>query len=212
MKPVFRRFLIAALVAAPAGVSPAVAQVVLFDTIKAALPKALSLFDVGYWVAGSFSTDASSTSIVDVRVVAKKGGDPTGTFSVSLWSDSSLKPGIKLYDVGSKADSSLADSSLSAALSTQDFSGLSLAVNPSTRYWIVLSDSVAEGSLVGFLNPAPISGEKLALTETSGASWTVMPGNGQMSVTAVPEPATEAAVVAGALVSFGAYRLLRKRA
>ena len=207
MKPVFRRFLIAALVAAPAGVSPAVAQVVLFDTINAASASSTALPFVGYWVAGSFSTDASSTSIVEVQVVAKKGTNPTGTFSVSLWSDSSLKPGIKLYDVGSKADSSL-----SAALSTQDFLGLSLAVNPSTRYWIVLSDSVAYGSAVGYINAAPISGEKLASTITSGASWQVMPLNGQMSVTAVPEPATEAAVVAGALVSFGAYRLRRKRA
>ncbi len=207
MNPVSRRFLIAALVAAPAGVSPAVAQVVLFDTINAASASSHSLPAVGYWVAGSFSTDASSTSIVDVQVVAKKGTNPTGTFSVSLWSDSSLKPGIKLYDVGSKVDSSL-----SAALSTQDFSGLSLAVNPSTRYWIVLSDSVANGSEVGYINAAPISGETLASTTTSGAIWNVWVYNGQMSVTAVPEPATEAAVVAGALVSFGAYRLLRKRA
>ena len=207
MKPVFRRFLIAALVAAPAGVSPAVAQVVLFDTINAAGALSISLGSVGTWVAGSFSTDASSTSIVDVQVVAKKSANPTGTFSVSLWSDSSLEPGIKLYDVGSKADSSL-----SAALSTQDFSGLSLAVNPSTRYWIVLSDSVALGSVVGYINIAPIRGQNLAVTSNSGASWSVSPLNGQMSVTAVPEPATEAAVVAGALVSFGAYRLLRKRA
>ena len=207
MKPVFRRFLIAALVAAPAGVSPAVAQVVLFDTINAANARSISLPAVGDWVAGSFSTDASSTSIVDVQVVAKMGPNPTGTFSVSLWSDSSLKPGIKLYDVGSKADSSL-----SAAPSTQDFSGLSLAVNPSTRYWIVLSDSVDNGSAVGYLNPAPISGENLAVTYSGGSSWGLTPFNGQMSVTAVPEPATEAAVVAGALVSFGAYRLRRKRA
>ena len=212
MNPVSRRFLIAALVAAPAGVSPAVAQVVLFDTItiNAASASSATLSVVGYWVAGSFSTDASSTSIVDVQVVAKMGTNPTGTFSVSLWSDSSLKPGIKLYDVGSKADSSL-----SAAPSTQDFSGLSLAVNPSTRYWIVLSDSVASGSAVGYigLRAVAISGEKLATTSSGGSSWNVLPfTTGQMSVTAVPEPATEAAVVAGALVSFGAYRLRRKRA
>ena len=210
MNPVSRRFLIAALVAAPAGVSPAVAQVVLFDTINAANARSISLPAVGDWVAGSFSTDASSTSIVDVQVVAKMGTQPTGTFSVSLWSDSSLKPGIKLYDVGSKADSSL-----SAAPSTQDFSGLSLAVNPSTRYWIVLSDSVASGSAVGYigLRAVAISGEKLATTSSGGSSWNVLPfTTGQMSVTAVPEPATEAAVVAGALVSFGAYRLRRKRA
>jgi len=134
-----------------------------------------------------------------------------GTFSVSLWSDSSSKPGIKLYDVGSKAESSL-----SAVSSTQDFSGLSLAVNPSTRYWIVASDSVNYGTAIGYISSAaaPVISEKLAASNDGGVSWNGYPSGyyGQMSVTAVPEPATEAAAVAGVLVAFGAYRLRRKQA
>jgi hypothetical protein len=195
------------LLLAAAVAMPAAAQVVLFDTINSASPSWSSAMSPTSPVGFSFSTDGSSSVIVDVGVYVKRGSSPTGTLSVSLWSDAGLKPGSKLYEVGSSAESAL-----TLTGSTLDFP-VSLSVASNTRYWIVFTDSVTSGVYMGFFSNDPVPSEAAAQTFNSGVSWTTYATvNGRMLVSAVPEPATEAAIASGALVAFGAYRLRRKQA
>lgn len=93
------------------------------------------------WQAQSFRTDATHTLItqVEVRFCAAEtgGGSPSGTFEVQIWNanGSGGTPGAKVADV--TTNRSVAD--LTCANPAAVFSGLSISLNASTKYYLVVS-------------------------------------------------------------------------
>lgn len=203
-----RSALLASIVAVAAVGTPALGQVVLFDTITKENPQTFFTSSSSSFYASSFTTAPSSTQISDVKVKLNQGNTPTGTYSVSLWSDAAFKPAVKLYDVGSGSDAAL-----NATFTVVDFPGLSLDVTANTRYWIVVQNSSAGGLEGGFFSNTGYS-EGLRQSSDAGANWgSLLNSYGlAMSVTSVPEPAGEAGCVALGLLALGAYRLRSKRA
>lgn len=202
---------IASVFAAAAAVAvgtPALGQVVLFNTITKENPLTFFTSSSASFYASSFTTAPSSTDISDVKVKLNQGNTPTGTYTVSLWSDVSFKPGVRLYDVGSGSDAAL-----NATFTVVDFPGLSLHVAANTRYWIVVENSSAGGLEGGYFSNTGYS-EGLRQSSDSGANWGSLLNNYglAMSVTSVPEPASEAGCVALGLLALGAYRLRSKKA
>lgn len=104
-------------------------------------PYSNSLVTGNNWQAQSFLTDATHTLItqVEVRFCAAEtgGGSPSGTFEVQIWNanGSGGTPGAKVADV--TTNRSVAD--LTCASSPAVFSGLSISLNASTKYYLVVS-------------------------------------------------------------------------
>lgn len=203
-----RSALLASIVAVAAVGTPALGQVVLFDTITKENPQTFFTSSSTSFYASSFTTAPSSTQISDVKVKLNQGNTPTGTYLVSLWSDAAFKPAVKLYDVGSGSDAAL-----NATFTVVDFPGLSLDVTANTRYWIVVQNSSAGGLEGGFFSNTGYS-EGLRQSSDAGANWgSLLNSYGlAMSVTSVPEPASEAGCVALGLLALGAYRRRSKKA
>ena len=84
----------------------------------------------------SFSVGADSTNLLDVQLMLR-GSPSSGSFSVSLYSDSSASPGKLLCTIGT-----LSDNALPLSWSVVDLSLASpydLAAD--TRYWLVLNST-----------------------------------------------------------------------
>lgn len=104
-----------------------------------------SAVDDNDWHAQSFNTDATHTLITRVEVpfcVAETSSNPTGTFEVQIWNASGAggSPGAKVADVTTNRSVTgllcpLSNISSPAVV----FSGLAIALNASTKYYLVLS-------------------------------------------------------------------------
>jgi hypothetical protein len=188
----------------------AAAQITVFDTLSAANDTVSVNVAPPGWLAQSFTTDATANQISSITVKFSSSGS-VGNYFFSLRSNGANYPGTDLGTFGSGLNSTVfGGDSLSFSPSFFDiaFSSLSIPVTPNTRYWVVAStdgSGLRWGSHLGNL----VAGESIA-TDRNPASTA---RNNLMSVvvTPVPEPSTEAAVAAGALLLLGVYRWASRR-
>jgi hypothetical protein len=157
-------------------------------------------------LADSFSTGASVENLTDVQLLLTSLGDqPTGSFTVSLYSDNAATPGSLLADLATYNDSVLSSSS---AIVDTTVSGIVLAAN--TRNWIELSttsNSVAEWVYTAAAN----STDNELNANINGVSFNNAIPPYQMAVTAAPVPVPSAISLMGLGIA-GLAALRRKSA
>ncbi len=174
-------------------------QIVLFDTVNST-PNGSITVAANQMVAESFSTSARTGEITQVILAFAGSGSPTGNYTVSLFNDVTGKPGSRLYTI----DTGTVASTVSNP--QHIYSGLSLGVDPSTRYWITLETS---GSSYSAITHAPPNvPEGISTSADNGVNWSTADTTRLlfMGVAAVPEPTFEAAAVGGALLGLAAWR------
>ncbi len=149
-------------------------------------------------LAERFVTQVGGNVITDVKVNLWTGLPNAGTFTVSLYSDSSNAVGTRVATLGTR-DLSTIYAAAPGTLTSTTFSGLSLGLTPTTSYWIVVENSsgvVGSGMYWGlggtgssaYVSPNPTSAARFNFYTTPQWSNVSVPALG-MQVTAVPEPA-----------------------
>lgn len=180
------------------------AQSTLFDNLSATSSGTDPIGSFGP-LADSFSTGATAVNVFDVKLLLNTSAT-TGSFTVSLLSDSSTSPGSVLAVLGT-----LPDSALTGSLAIYDFPFSPISLSASTRYWIQLSTSdgsSAQWSWSGDISGPGVSGEFFANANGVFANTS---GPYQMQVlAAVPEPTTWALIGIGT-IGAGAYAWRKKR-
>jgi hypothetical protein len=182
------------------------------------------------WAAQGFETGGSSATLGTVGLKLAHDTSALGTFSVSLWSAApGGLPGSQIASI----NSGTAVNSLTTAFKDYLFTPpQTISLSANTLYFIVLSSSVSAipaGLLWGVTQaenpsstgPGQIGGWALSLNHgttwgseaplyqdaTLGLSFPF-----QISISAVPEPATYAVIFGLALLGFAATRRLRLQA
>lgn len=193
-----------------AAVAPlARAQIVLYDNTATATAGDVKISEVTP-LGDSFSTGAAAVNLTSFSAVLGRNDPATGSTTFSLYSDSGASPGTLIT-----ALATIDDTSLTGTFTEYTFSGLSVALDASTRYWIL-----AEGDGVARWISSPNDGGTGVAGEfiVAGAVYPNSEGPLAMSVTAtavpVPEPATYA-MIGGTLalaLGFIARRQQRKTA
>ena len=160
--------------------------------------------------AERFSTGTSTTSLTDITLKLKAIAS-AGTYTVNLYGDNGMSgnlsaPGSFLATVATANINSLPSSSYTDAHS----SGLSLAVAPSTAYWITLSTDATAHTLDWAFSHTAKAG--MAYSYFTSGSWNTT-GDGsypqQMRVLgAVPEPRGYALAATLGLLGFALWRRL----
>lgn len=189
----------------------AAAQITVFDTLFAANDYVFPSVFPSSWIAQSFTTDATAYQISSITVKFSSAGIPIGHYYFSLWSNGANYPGTDLGTFGSGLNSSVSGGDaveFSPIFFNIAFSSLSIPVTPNTRYW-VMARTDGSGLRWASHSSSLVPGESIASNQNPPA----VVGNTLMRVvvTPVPEPATEAAVAAGALLLLGAYRWASRR-
>lgn len=136
-----RHFVFLAIVALALSVSTPQSQAVdidLLDTIIPATSTGDNVIAVGERNAQSFMTTASGSTISQVDLSIKKAPGAAGQYSVSIYSMNSVssEPDARLSYVAQNQS----QSALGTAYGTVSFTGLSIALDPSKNYYIVLED------------------------------------------------------------------------
>jgi hypothetical protein len=138
----------------------------------------------------SFSTGALASMLSDVKVgFFDPSSSPTGSVTVTLFSDSGNSPATPLDVLGTVATSSIA----TGTFAIEDFSSFApINLTASTRYWIILSTS--NGSQLDAVITNTLSGPEVA-TEFNYFSGTAQSnvsvgGTFEMQVSVVPEPSS----------------------
>lgn len=124
------------------GVSGAANATVLFDSLgdAASMDFGPSTIAPGFGpLAGSFSTGSSSLSSVRVQInVGLTAADSTGSFLVFIANDSGTSPGSEFDAIAQVNDSDLSTTPTTLTFDTR----LTTALNPNTRYWVVLQQNL----------------------------------------------------------------------
>lgn len=168
------------------------------------------------WFAGAFTTGAHAGGYaLDNVDIAFTGVATDPTFAVSLWSDADEAPNL-----------SLASLTFSSGIQFDALSSVALA--PSSTYWLVLSsgEEFMGDSSYAWRTTADssfaVSGGwsvagSFAQSTDQGALWTLLPSDYVFAVTAtsvsaVPEPSTYAVVVGGFVMAGAVCTRRRMRA
>lgn len=191
-----------------AAVAPlARAQIVLYDNTDTATSGNIKIADV-MPLGDSFSTGAAAVNLTSFSAVLGLSTPATGSTTFSLHADSAGNPGDLIAELAT-----IDDTSLTGTYTEYTFSGLSVALDASTRYWI-LAESAGAARWISSPDDGGtgVAGEFLV----AGAVYPNTEGPMAMSVTAtpVPEPATYA-MIGGTLalaLGFIARRQPRKTA
>jgi len=110
----------------------------LLDTITPATSTGDNVIAVGERNAQSFMTTGTGSTISQVDLSLKKAPGAAGQYSVSIYSMNSVssEPDTRLSYVAKNQN----QSALSTTYGTVSFTGLSIALDPSKNYYIVLED------------------------------------------------------------------------
>jgi len=110
----------------------------LLDTITPATSTGDNVIAVGERNAQSFMTTGTGSTISQVDLSLKKAPGAAGQYSVSIYSMNSVssEPDTRLSYVAQNQN----QSALSTTYGTVSFTGLSIALDPSKNYYIVLED------------------------------------------------------------------------
>jgi len=110
----------------------------LLDTITPATSTGDNVIAVGERNAQSFMTTGTGSTISQVELSLKKAPGAAGQYSVSIYSMNSVssEPDTRLSYVAQNQN----QSALSTTYGTVSFTGLSIALDPSKNYYIVLED------------------------------------------------------------------------
>ena len=176
----------------------------LLDTITPATTTGDNAIAVGERNAQSFMTTASAFTISQVDLSLKKAPGGAGQYSVSIYSMNSgnSEPDTRLSYVAQNQN----QSALSTTYGTVSFTGLSIALDPSKNYYIVLEDVTLaamdwqywDTTSSGISPPTYWMGYSSGWISTASTDYPAMM---KVIATAVPEPSAwaMAAFAIGAL-------------
>ncbi|MBI5033070.1 MAG: hypothetical protein HZB51_21320 [Chloroflexi bacterium] len=128
-----------------------------------------------YWAAQSFTTQSSDYVITSVALRLSKTSGTSGTYAVQIYTVSGGKPGTKVADVAANANAgTLSDFTPGSSSPIVSFTGLSIALSPSTSYYLVVRPMTLSGMVtwdytnstsgIGF--PSNFSG-----SQNNGVTW-----------------------------------------
>ena len=165
----------------------------LLDTITPATTTGDNAIAVGERNAQSFMTTASAFTISQVDLSLKKAPGGAGQYSVSIYSMNSgnSEPDTRLSYVAQNQN----QSALSTTYGTVSFTGLSIALDPSKNYYIVLEDVTLAAMDWQYWDTTSsgISPPTYWMAYSSGwisTASTDYPAMMKVIATAVPEPST----------------------
>lgn len=203
-----RHFVFLATVLLALSVSTPQSQAVdidLLDTITPATTTGDNVIAVGERNAQSFMTTGSGSTISQVDLSLKKAPGAAGQYSVSIYSMNSVssEPDTRLSYVAQNQN----QSALSTTYGTVSFTGLSIALDPSKNYYIVLEDVTLAAMDWQYWDTTSsgISPPTYWMAYSSGwisTASTDYPAMMKVMATTVPEPAAWA-LSALALVALG---------
>lgn len=138
---IVRHFVFLATVVLALSVPTSQSQAVDFDLLDTITPATITgdnAIAVGERNAQSFMTTASAFTISQVDLSLKKAPGGAGQYSVSIYSMNTVssEPDTRLSYVAQNQN----QSALSITYGTVSFTGLSIALDPSKNYYIVLED------------------------------------------------------------------------
>lgn len=112
------------------------------DTIVSSLNNTSSVvnFSIGAWAGSPFTTDAQSWTMTSAAVTLELGALDVSTANVRLFADAGGKPGASLADLGTKT---VTDGSQLYTFTAP----ASVALAPSTTYWIAVGNVGTNGGL-----------------------------------------------------------------
>jgi len=190
-------------------------SVTLYDNLGAAASGADQIDNTVFGpLSDSFSTGGSVTLLTDVKVSLVVQGNPTGSITITLNSDSSTSPGAVLTAIGTLNDTSIP---LSPTVFDFPVSSFSLAAN--TRYWIQIGST--DGSSAFWVWSSDVSGPGVMNEFYANQAGVLGNGDGtdpsigpyQMQVTGsvsnvIPEPSSAMLLGAGigGIVVLSRYR------
>lgn len=157
------------------------------------------------WTASSFATGNSSYVLSSATLLMMS--DAPGPVSLSLYSDSSMKPGSLLGTLGAPASFS------SGTLTPTVFGGNSLTLAPGTNYWLVLNASGAgsyewayaadnTGTGIGFTHRWASSVDSGVIWSSSDLQPMQMRVEATPAISTTPEPSEVSLVFAGVTLVF----------
>lgn len=164
------------------------AQIVLYDNTDTATSGNAIIAETGP-IGDSFSTGAADVNLTSFSAVLGRSTLATGSTTFFLYTDASAHPDTLIAELGT-----IDDTDLTGTFTEYTFSGLSVALTASTRYWI-MAESAGVARWISSPNDGGtgVAGEYLI---AAGTVYSNTEGPWAMSVTAtatpVPEPATYA--------------------
>jgi hypothetical protein len=138
------------------------------------------------WDAQRFNSDSTDLLLTSATLNLSS-GPGSGNFFLSLYSDTSNRPGTLIANLFTGTNSTNGD---------RTFSGLNQLLLPNTNYWLVLGDTPGATLDVGWGVTTTTTGTgsgfqaTAAFSNDSGADWTItnVPQQTQIVASAVPEP------------------------
>ena len=155
----------------------------------------------------SFSTTATETVLTNISAYLKVNSAATGILTVSIYNavGGVGLPDTKINDAGTINNASISTSSYA----TYSISGLNFNLSPSTKYYVVFSNSTSDNIIIGLTNSSTGTNSN-ATYYNNGSGWNYVSFNAMGSVSAiaqVPEPSTYAlATIATGLMAAVARR------
>lgn len=188
------------------------------DQDHGGIPSVLS----GQWVAAPFLTGTSPTKLNSISLVEYTVGEPTGSFSVSIYGDNNGLPGSLLPNGGLTGPSM----PQGASFLLLDYTAPQpLMLSPNTKYWVVASSDNSSNEDTYAWPSADTTSyttsvgwqffDKYARSANFGATWQssgvgIADGYGPQLLaingTVVPEPSTAVLLVIGRVVAFAVRR------
>ena len=200
----FGKFVLAAVATAVLSLGSSVNAGVIYDNTSQT-PSGYDAAVTDGPLFNSFSTGGTVTPLSDVKLyLESSNGSSPKSFTVSLVSDNSNKPGTPVVLLATIADSTL---SVSGSIIDVPFSSIALSTN--TRYWIEVDAGGVSSVKWGYspnLNGTGINGEYWAYNP--GGVLTVSQNSAQntpflMQVTTAVSPVPEPSTLSLALSAFG---------
>jgi hypothetical protein len=166
------------------------------------------------WTGQAFTTGSSDTRITDISLSLRNPSVTGGSIDVLIYTSVGSSPNSVLTTAGTLSAASIGSSS-----ATYTLQNLTIDVSPNTQYFVVLHGNtiapagdyiVWQASTTAFgLGAVGINPLRTVESSTGNLDWASAPDPAmyqQMSITAVPEPATTAAAVSGLLAAFAMLR------